>query len=323
MTKTPRVAAAGLLLAGALVLSLTAATFPLALSQKQAVQVVLRDGRIDAQASNNYDTGRQNSVEQGVEARQDDANFSLLSQEGTPSNSSGSAAPKAKDVSAYLTGTTKTPAEFLATINEPATNGANPVPAYTWYGVYRKNSQKEPWRLQYGEAILASLPAPGVSMTAGQAQIQSHGSDSAVAALAKYLNTGQGNISPTTDASSWYSTDQQETSTYAGSGIAVGFKFSVDRSPVTSVAVSGGTLEFGGIDEVTTQAAASGVQCVLANSNNSAEYLTLVPAGIQYQEITVDTLNQVAIFVPTGSGQPLQLLSFDPQLMSADTPACG
>ncbi|MGC2190715.1 MAG: hypothetical protein WA751_00055 [Candidatus Dormiibacterota bacterium] len=323
MTRTPRIAALGLLLGGALVLSLTAATFPLALSQKQAVQVVLQDSRTDTQASSNYDIGKQNSVEQGIEARQDDANFSLLSQEGAASLSSGSAAPKAKDVSVYLTGSTKTPAEFLATINEPATTGANPVPAYTWYGVYRKNSQKEPWRLQYGQAILASLPAPGVTVTAGRAQIQSHGSDSAVAALVRYLNTGQGNISPTTDATSWYSSDQQETSAYAGSGIAVGFKFSTDPSPVTSVAVSGGTLEFGGIDEVTTQKAGSGEQCVEANSNNSAEYLTLVPAGIQYQEITVATLSQVAIFVPTGGGQPLQLLSLDSQVMTADTPACG
>lgn len=50
---------------------------------------------------------------------------------------------------------------------------------------------------------------------------------------------------------------------------------------------------------------------------------TLVPTGIQDQEITVDTLNQVTIFVPTNSSQPLQLLAYDPQLMTADTPACS
>jgi hypothetical protein len=321
MTRTSQVAGATLLLASALVVTLTGASYPAALSQKQAVQTVVHYGKTDIKASATYNIGLQNAVEEGIEARQDDSNFSLLSRAAAAAITAG-ATPSAANITVYLTGSSKTPAEFLATIPEPAANGSNPSPAYTWYGVFRKDSKKTAWRLAFGAAILATNLPGSVTMTGGKAQIQSAAPHSGVVALVKYLTTGQGNVAPSPNADSWYATDQQLVSSYANSGIAVGLKFTVDRSPVTSIAVSGGSLEFGGIDEVSTERASSGVQCVAASPSNTSEYLTLVPAGIQYQQIQVDTLIQVSLFVPSNQSQPVQLLSLQAQLMSANTPPC-
>ncbi|MGC1184686.1 MAG: hypothetical protein WBA31_05975 [Candidatus Dormiibacterota bacterium] len=321
MTRTSQVLGATLLLASLLVITLTGASYPAALSQKQAVQTVVHYGKTDNKASATYNIGLQNAVEEGIEARQDDSNFSLLSQAQAAAITAGTT-PSTANLRVYLTGSSKTPAEFLATIPELATSGTDPSPAYTWYGVFRKDSKKAAWRLDFGAAILATNLPGSVTMTSGKAQIHSAAPNSGLVALVKYLTTGQGNVAPSPNANSWYATDQQVASSDANSGIAVGLKFTVDRSPVTSIEVSGGSLEFGGIDEMSTERALSSVQCVAANPSNTSEYLTLVPAGIQYQQIQVDTLIQVSLFVPANLSQPVQLLSLQAQLMSANTPPC-
>ncbi len=301
--------------------TLTGASYPAALSQKQATQTVIHYSKAEIKASATYDIGLQNELEEGVEARQDDSNFSLLSRAAAAAITAG-AAPSAASIAVYVTGSGKTPAEFLATIPEEATTGSNPTPAYTLYGVFRKDSKKTAWRLDFGAAILDTNLPGAVTMTNGKAQIQSAAPKSGVVALVKYLTTGQGDVAASPNANSFYATDQQAISSFADNGISVGLRLTVDRNPVTSIAVSGGSLEFAGIDEVSTERASSGLQCVTASPSNTAEYSTLVPFGIQYEQIEVDSLIQVALFVPSNGSQPVKLLSLQTQLMSADTPPC-
>ncbi|HEY6538501.1 MAG TPA: hypothetical protein VI138_05600 [Candidatus Dormibacteraeota bacterium] len=305
-----------LLLGSALVLTLSGAGSPLVLSQKQALSVVRQYSKVEYKASSTFSTGLQNTVEEGIEAEQDDSNFSLLTEAGTaPSNPSSPVAVNSSTVTIYLGTSTKAPAEFLVLMD-------GPDDSYTWYGIFRKDSKKAPWRVEAGDGVPPGTTTASLTPTAGPVAVKVNAAGSELPLLVHYLSTGKGNVAPSPNASDWYTTDQQTVAADAQGGVNLAVKYSADKSPVSLVKVSGGTLELGGLDEVSTETAGSG-QCVYATNGNTSEYLTLVPTGIQYQEIQVRTLVQVMLFVPNNSSQPVQLLSYYAQLMSASTPACN
>lgn len=70
-----------------------AASFPVALTQKQAVQVVLDYYKENNQANSTLSTALQNQDEEGISAEMDNANYKLLGLEGKTSRSTSATRP--------------------------------------------------------------------------------------------------------------------------------------------------------------------------------------------------------------------------------------
>ncbi|HVB53803.1 MAG TPA: hypothetical protein VNF24_06380 [Candidatus Acidoferrales bacterium] len=291
----------------------TASSFPAALSQKQAVQVVLQYYKENNQANSTLSVALQDKDEEGISAKMDDANYHLLGLEGTTSIPAFTALRQ--NISVYLTNATKAPAEFLALVKFPAVTGANPVAAYADYLVFRKDTGKAPWRVLYDIGVTSTTSVPATTSVKGRT------SNYAFAAIVNYWKNGRGKVAPGPYTSGLYTSTQQGIATDASHGITDTLAFTVDSSPVTSAAVRGGTLEFGGIDSVTTETATTG-SCVSSSPTDFAEYLAIFPSGVKYGQTVDHRLVQVVIFVPSNRDQDIHLLGYYSQLLGGSGTAC-
>jgi hypothetical protein len=302
---------------------ITLASFPTALTKKQAVQVVLQYSRENDLANKKLSVDLQNKDEEGIQARMDDAAYNILSLEGKTNDGTSSYLPKTKNISVYVTGATKAPAELLAAIKYPAATKPTAYPAGTSYYLFRKDSRAAPWRLVYGDTSVSSkTKVITVQQNSGLASVKANASNSAIGTIAKYLSSGVGNVAPGTYTSADYSSQTKAISQAKSDGVDLSYLFSAEKSSVVSVAVKGGLLEFGTIANVETTTPADANRCVSSNASDDAAYLTLVPSGIDYSQIVLHQLVQVTLFVPSNKHEPIHLLTDYEQMMSASAPAC-
>jgi hypothetical protein len=300
----------------------TLASFPTSLSQKQAVQVVLQYLRQNNRANSALSDSLQDEDEEGISAKMDNANYHILSLEGKTTAGTGPL-PKADQITTYVTGTTRPPAEFLTVIKVPAVTHPQPEPAYTSLFLFRKDSRSKPWRVLYEQQFSGKAKIPMPTLPGGHADIQSHLSTKAISAYAQYLSRGVGDLAAGTYTSTEYRSQERAIAKAAGSSVAETFEFRADPSPVTSIAVSGGTLEFAGVDEVDTAAPAAGGCGISTAAGDSAGYRALVPAGIDYAKIVLNSLGQATLFIPAGKHSRIRVLDAYFQWMTAIAPVAS
>lgn len=298
-----------------------AASFPVALTQKQAVQVVLDYYKENNQANSTLSTALQNQDEEGISAEMDNANYKLLGLEGKTSIPAFAALRQ--NISVYLSDATKSPAEFLAVVKFPATTGANPVAAYTAYLAFRKDTEEAPWRLLYEPSVASTLSVPGVKVIGGHAAIDSRASLAPTKEIGAYWSTGVNQaVVSGPDTSELYSADQSAISSWASNGITLGMTYGTTTNPATSIGVKDGILEFGVISNTQTEVPVTEGDCFTAVTQTNTELNALLPPGTSYNQVTIKSLIQVLIFAQSGKHLKLRVLSYDDQLMSASGTGC-
>ncbi|MGC2193018.1 MAG: hypothetical protein WA751_11880 [Candidatus Dormiibacterota bacterium] len=298
------------------------ASFPTSLSQKAAEQVVLQYLRENNQANSALSVSLQDEDEEGISARMDNANYHLLSLEGETTAGTGPL-PRADQITTYVTDATRPPAEFLAVIKMPAVTHPQPEPAYTSLFLFRKDSRSKPWRVLYEQQFSAKAKIPMPTLHGGHADIQSRLSTTAITAYARYLSRGVGNLATGTYTSTAYRGQERAIAKAAGDSVVEAFAYRTDPSPVTSISVRGGTLEFAGVDEVDTATPAAGGCGIAATAGDSAAYRALVPTGTDYAKIVLNSVGQATLLIPAGKHPRIHVLDAYFQWMSALTPVAS
>ncbi|HUY10473.1 MAG TPA: hypothetical protein VMW80_13705 [Candidatus Dormibacteraeota bacterium] len=303
-----------------LVLLLSAAGTTTRLTSSQATKVVVQYYKSNQQANSSLDSSLLNTLEEGISATMDDHTYSLLTKAGATSETSPPI-PTDGDVSISLSGASHPPAEFLAQIKWPAVAGATPVAAQTQYLVLRKDSQSKPWRVLYEPFIEKGAVLPGLS--AKNAVTKSGGSNAEFSDWAKYLGGAKERFAPGQLTSKYLATTKQETATALSGGVGYSVSYAVDSTPVTTVSVRGGTLEFGSIDEHDESQPTQSGNCIQTATSENNQLLALAPAGVSYASVTAQYLYQAVIFVPQDHHKLPQVLGWTTQLMTVSAPACS
>lgn len=300
-----------------LLLLLSAADSPTPLSAGQATKVVVQFYRSNLKANDSLDTALLNTLEEGVSATMDDRGYALLAEAGETSESAPPI-PTKSEVSVSISSSQAS--DFLALIKWPAVTGATPRPAATEYLLFRKDSKSKPWRVLYESGAAAGIALPRLS--ANSAAIRRAGSASEFADLAKYYNGGDERFAAGPLSSKSVALTKQNIATALSNGITYTNSYTVASSPITTVAASSGTLEFGTLAETDESVPSQTGNCTDTNSTDNNEMLALAPSGVPYASVTANYLLQVVIFVPENHHQLPQVLGDSLQIMSVSAPAC-
>ncbi|HVC22764.1 MAG TPA: hypothetical protein VNH82_04985 [Candidatus Dormibacteraeota bacterium] len=315
---TSRRRAAAILSTGvAGLLLLSGAGSSTALNTGQATKVVIQFYKSNLKANDNLSSNLLNKLEEGVSATMDDRGYTLLAKAGETTESAPPI-PSKSEISLALS--PSQPTSFLALIKFPARTGTTPTAATTEYLVFRKDRKSIPWRVLYEPAVETSLTLPRLS--AKSPAIKSGASTSEFVDLAKYYNGVTERFASGPLTSQWLAAGQQDIATALSNGINFSVTYKVAASPITTVAVNKGALEFGTLSEANQSIPTPSGTCMETSSGDSNEVLALAPSGTPYSSVAASYLLQAVIFVPQNRRQLPQVLGADQQLMSVSAPAC-
>ncbi|MGH7705593.1 MAG: hypothetical protein ACRENY_06970 [Candidatus Dormibacteria bacterium] len=288
-------------------------------SSARATQQVISFFQTNQTANQSLNGTLLGTVESGISAAMDVRNYQLLAGLGEHSEAYAAIPGKAQIAVSLASG--GTPSTFLALVKWPATSTA---PAWRNYLLFHRTSKSGPWRVLYEPAISAGVVTP--HLLRGAAKIRFGTGKSEFARYAKYLSGTSGEPfakGPLTSQLVAQNNAAEAQSQQAGINSSESAK--AGSSPVVTVAVKGGTLEFGSILTTYTLTSVNGCVSTAAAADASVqqqEVIELAPAGVNYQFLHDNDAWQVAIFVPSRRHKQAQVVANDGQLMTVSDPSC-